>query len=633
MCGICGFYNFDGRPADGAVLSGMNSAITHRGPDDEGYYVSGPVGLAMRRLSIIDLATGAQPMSSRSGDLHIVYNGEVYNFNELRDELVAKGHLFVTTSDTEVVLHLYEEEGPACLRKLNGMFAFCIWDSKKKRLFLARDRVGIKPLFYYRDRERIVFGSELKSIVKHPGVPVSVDMQALYDFLSLNYMPVPSTALSGVLQVPPGHYMVAAADGVSLHQYWELSFSEEAGSPDEHAGRVAELLKRAVRRRLVSDVPFGAFLSGGVDSSIVVGLMSELMDEPVKTFSIGFEEKSFSELPNAREVATLFKTDHHELTVKPDMARLLPKIVWHSDEPSADSSAIPVYYVSELARRHVTMVLTGDGGDEVFAGYETYVAQDVMRLYRMLPGFLRRGVIAPLVRRLPVSMTKVSLDFKAKRFVAGAELDPMEAHFSWRRIFSEADKAELFEPAALDSFKPLNTYRFYEEKFRQTPGLPMLNRMLFVDTRLYLPSDMLVKVDRMSMANSLEARVPLLDHELIELAAKIPANQKLRRWDKKHMLKMAGSRTVPKRILSRKKQGFNVPVNVWLGGELRELAMDTLSEKNVRDMGLFRPAYVKRLLDEHLSMRKDNSFQLWGLITFFIWHDLFVTRRGACVPA
>lgn len=632
MCGICGVYNFDGRPADKTVLAGMNSAIAHRGPDDEGYYFSGPIGIAMRRLSIIDLSTGAQPMSSRDGSLHIVYNGEVYNFKELRNELVAKGHTFVTTSDTEVVLHLYEEEGPECLKKLNGMFAFCIWDSRSRRLFLARDRIGIKPLFYYADHERLVFGSELKSIVKHPGVPVSVDMQALYDYLSLNYMPVPSTAISGVLQLPPGHYMVVEGGRISVHQYWELSFTEENESPEKYAERVAALIKTSVKRRLVSDVPFGAFLSGGVDSSIVVGLMSELMDEPVKTFSIGFEEKSFSELPNAKEVASLFGTDHHELTVKPDMVDLLPKMVWHSDEPSADSSAIPVYYVSQLAREHVTMVLTGDGGDEVFAGYDTYVAQDIMKIYRMLPGFLRNRVIAPLVMRLPVSMTKVSLDFKAKRFVSGAELDPLEAHYSWRRIFSESEKQELFEADALGSFKPSDTFRFFDEKFRLTAGMPMLNRMLFVDTRLYLPSDMLVKVDRMSMANSLEARVPLLDHELVELAAKIPVNQKLRRWDKKHMLKKAGSRTVPKRILSRKKQGFNVPVNVWLGGELKDLATDILSEKNIKDMGIFRPEYIRGLLDDHLSLGKDNSFQLWGLITFFIWYDLFVKKRGSRAP-
>jgi asparagine synthase (glutamine-hydrolysing) len=633
MCGICGILNLDGRPPDRAVLADMNSALTHRGPDDEGYYVSGPAGLAMRRLSIIDLATGRQPISNESGDLHIVYNGELYNFRELRNGLIARGHRFLTSSDTEVVLHLYEEEGPRCLQKMNGMFAFCIWNSRTHELILARDRIGIKPLFYYLDRERLVFGSEIKSILRHPAVPASLNLQALYDYLSLNYMPVPSTALKDVQQVPPGHYLAVENGRTSLHQYWELHFREEPGSEDDHAARLGEALKASVKRRLVSDVPFGAFLSGGVDSSIVVGLMSEIMNEPVKTFSIGFEEKSFSELPNAREVASLFKTDHHELTVKPDMAGLLPKIVWHSDEPSADSSAIPVYYVSQLARKHVTMVLTGDGGDEVFAGYDTYIAQDVMRLYRMLPSLLRRRIVAPLVHSLPVSMTKVSLDFKAKRFVSGAELDPLEAHYSWRQIFSEDDKLELFRPEALDAFEPQCTYRHYEEKFGAVPGAALLNKMLFVDTRFYLPGDMLVKVDRMSMANSLEARVPMLDHELVELAATIPAGLKLKRWDKKHMLKRAGSRVVPMRILRRKKQGFNVPVNVWLAGELRELAMETLSERKVSDMGLFRPSYVRALMDDHMSKRKDNSFQLWGLVTFFIWYDLFVKRRGAPAPA
>ncbi len=629
MCGICGVYNFDGRPADKAVLARMNSSIVHRGPDDEGYHVSGPVGLAMRRLSIIDLETGNQPISNETGELHIVYNGEVYNYKELRDELESKGHRFTTSGDTEVVLHLYEEEGARCVRRLNGMFAFCVWDSARRKLFLARDRIGIKPLFYYLDKDKIVFGSELKSIVGHPGVPVNLDIQALYDYLSLNYMPVPSTALADVLQVPPGHYAMVEDGKLSMHQYWELSFKEDGASEKEHAERLGEMLRTSVKRRLVSDVPFGAFLSGGVDSSIVVGLMAELMDEPVKTFSIGFKEKSFSELPNAREVASLFNTDHHELMVEPDMVDLLPKMVWHSDEPSADSSAIPVYYVSQLARKYVTMVLTGDGGDEVFAGYDTYIAQDAMRLYRYLPGLLRRRVIAPLVNRLPVSMTKVSFDFKAKRFVAGAELTPEEAHYSWRRIFSEEEKSSLFQGEVLRSLGPRNTFRLFEEKFARVPAAAMLNRMLFVDTRLYLPSDMLVKVDRMSMANSLEARVPFLDHELVEMAATIPAGMKLKRWDKKHLLKAAGSKTVPRRILNRKKQGFNVPVNVWLRDELKELANETLSGQRIADMGLFRPDYVRGLLGEHLAGRRDNSFQLWGLITFFIWYDLFVKGRGA----
>jgi len=627
MCGICGTYNFDGRPADRSVLAAMNETIRHRGPDDEGYFVSGRVGMAMRRLSVIDLVTGSQPMSNEDGTVHIVYNGEVYNFREIRDDLLPR-HTFRTSSDTEVVLHLYEEEGPRCLQRLNGMFAFCIWDEREQTLFLARDRIGIKPLFYFHDSEKLVFGSELKAIVANPGVPVTLDLQSLYDFLSLNYMPVPSTALRGVRQVPPGHYMLVSDDGISLHQYWELEFKEERAPVSEWTERLATKLEESVKRRLVSDVPFGAFLSGGVDSSIVVGLMSRLMGEPVKTFSIGFEEKSFSELPNARDVASLFGTDHHELTVKPDMATLLPRLVWHSDEPSADSSAVPVYYVSELARKHVTMVLTGDGGDEVFAGYDTYVAHDIVRLYRLLPGFLRRRVIAPLVRALPVSMTKVSFDFKAKRFVAGAELHPDEAHYSWRMIFSEREKAELFEPDVLEAVAPAPTYRFYEEKFEAVAGASALNRLLFVDTRLYLPSDMLVKVDRMSMANSLEARVPLLDHELVEEAARIPADLKLRRWDKKHMLKRAGSRVVPRRILSRKKQGFNVPVNAWLAGELRDFALSVLSEERIRDMGIFRPAYVKRLMEDHVARRRDNSFHLWGLITFFIWHDLFIRNRG-----
>jgi len=451
----------------------------------------------------------------------------------------------------------------------------------------------------------------------------------VHDFLAFNYMPAPLTAVRGLRQLLPGTCLTLEKGRETIRSYWDLSYETVTGrSESDWVEAVREGLDKAVERRLISDVPFGAFLSGGIDSSAVVAFMSRHLAQPVKTFSIGFREPSYNELSQARIAAKAFGTEHHELVVEPDVADLVPRLVWQSDEPSADSSAIPVYCVSELARRHVTMALSGDGGDELFAGYETYQAHHWRRRYRRIPGFVRRGLFRPLVHALPVSSKKISLEFKAKRFVDGAELSAERAHFAWRNIWTEAMRRELYTEGFGRSFEPLDSFRFYEEHFEASRGWSPINRLLHVDTRFYLPNDMLVKVDRMSMACSLEARVPFLDHTLVELAAGIPEEIKFKGREKKALLKRALRGIVPDSLLDAPKRGFNVPIPVWLRGPLRPMAEDLLGEERQRRLGLFRPEVVERVLREHLDGRRDRSFELWGLLTFTLWHELFLEGEG-----
>ncbi len=638
MCGIAGIVERDRsrRPDEGA-LRRMVEVLHHRGPDSGGMVAVGPAGLGMRRLAVIDPAGGGQPMSDEAGEAWVVYNGEIYNFRELARDLEAGGVHLRTRSDTEVLLRLFQRHGPDCVRFLNGMFAFAAYDRRRNLLLLARDRLGIKPLYYRLDPDRLRFGSEVKAILADPRVPREIDPQAVHDFLAFNYMPAPQTALKGVRQLEPGHRLVLENGRERIERYWELRYEPERTRPEEYwVGAVRDSLEASVKRRLVSDVPFGAFLSGGIDSSAVVAFMSRHLDRPVKTFSIGFREPSYSELDQAGIAARAFGTEHHELVVEPDVADLVPRLVWHSDEPSGDSSAIPVYLVSELARRHVTMALSGDGGDELFAGYETYQAHHWRRAYRRIPRLVRSGLLRPLVESLPPSSRKSSLESKAKRFVRGAELSSERSHYSWRNIMDDALRADLYAPGFAAGFTPLDSFRFYREHFDRSRGWDPLDRMLHVDTGFYLPNDMLVKVDRMSMACSLEVRVPYLDHTLVELAARIPPEIKFKGREKKALLKRALRGMVPDVLLDQPKKGFNVPIPIWLRGPLAPLARETLGPERQRRMGLFRPEAVTRLLEEHLSGRRDHSFPLWGLLTLSLWHEIFLEggeRRFQSPPA
>jgi asparagine synthase (glutamine-hydrolysing) len=631
MCGIAGVLYFDGTAAQPEILKPMTDVIAHRGPDGEGIYTSGAVGLGHRRLAILDLSpAGKQPMSNEDGTIWVTFNGEIYNFGEIRQELSDRGHKFRSQTDTEVIVHAYEEWGTDCLKRFNGMFAFGLWDEKKRCLWLVRDRLGVKPLFYCHSSRFLLFGSEIKAILCHPGVERTIDYEALSYYLALNYTPAPYTLFASIRQLLPGHYLLVDADGqVQDVEYWDVAYIEEGNrSEQSYLEEFSALLEDSIRLRLVSDVPFGVFLSGGVDSSSVAYWMSRQMQEPVKTFSIGFGESSFDELDYARLVAETLQSEHHEQIVTADAATILPKLVWHAEEPTADSSMVAVYYLAQMAREKVTMALSGDGADEILAGYETYQAYYLLRLYRLLPSWLRKNAIAPLVNAIPVSDAKVTWDFKLKRFVAGAELLPEDAHATWRMIFNAQGREQLLSPVSNYPGIKADVLNLYREAFAKTNARHPLNRMLYVDTRLYLPNDMLVKVDRMTMAHSLEAREPFLDYRLVEFAAAVPPKLKLKHLrHKKYLLKASMRGKLPAQILWRKKQGFNVPNARWIKKDLRPFITDCLSPKSIQEIGVFDTKAVENLLHNQFEEKVDNSYQIWCILTLYLWWQQFLSGK------
>jgi asparagine synthase (glutamine-hydrolysing) len=633
MCGIAGELRLkSGERASSERVRAMCDAMVHRGPDDFGAYTSDEVGLGMRRLSIVDVEGGAQPLGNEDGAVQVVCNGEIYNSPALRIELAARGHRFRSKSDVEVIAHLYEESGVNGLARLDGMFALALWDARAGRLVLGRDRAGIKPLYVAETRDRLVFGSEAKCLLA-AGIDPEIDPQALHDYLTLGYVPGPASIFAGMRQLPPGHLLVAepGLDGgrVRVERYWTLAghaHREGRRSEAEWEEELVTTLRAAVESHLMSDVPLGVFLSGGIDSSTLVALMHELGVKPIRTFTIGFTEKTFSEAAVAREVATRFGTEHHELIVRPDAAALLPRLVQHFDEPFADSSAIPVWHVSELARRHVKVVLSGEGGDEMLAGYETYRAWRVASLYGRLPAAIGAGLIPALVRRLPVSHARVSFDYKAKRFVTGAYLGPAAGHLWWKTALTEDVKETLYANGASVEVEP--TVRLFERLYAESDGDP-LDRLQYVDSTLFLPADILVKVDRMSMAHSLEARVPFLDRAVMELSRRIPPRLRLHGLTTKYLLRKAMAGRLPAAVTGGKKRGFNVPIPSWLLGELRDFTRDLLAPTRLRRQGWFDPKAVGRLVDEHMARRADHSRAIWALLVFSVWHDAV---RGAFRP-
>lgn len=627
MCGIAGKLSLrSNEPVVPETIAQMCAVIRHRGPDDEGVYIDGNFGMGMRRLSIIDLSTGRQPIRNEDGSVWTVFNGEIYNFAELRTQLRGKGHQFYTNTDTEVIVHLYEEYGEAFVSHLTGMFAVAVWDKNQKKLLLARDRLGIKPLYYLADSNRLLFGSEIKSLLQDD-VNREIDLQALHDYLSLNYIPGPRTAFQHIRKLPPGYMLTCAKGTVRTTPYWDISYpavgaAATGRSEESYCDELHALLKDVVKQHLISDVPLGVFLSGGIDSSALVALMSEVSDQPIQTFSIGFEERSYSELDVARVVAQKFGTVHHELVVKPQAAELVPELVRYFDEPFADSSAIPVYYVAKLAREHVTVALSGEGGDEVFAGYETYAAYKFAELYKRLPRFLTETIIPSLIHRLPVSQQKVSFDYKAKRFVGGALLPPADGHYWWKVIFSEDAKRTLYtyEADALEDPQLL-----FRRAYDQCTADEVLTKLQHIDAKIYLPDDILVKADRMSMATSLEARVPFLDHRIVEFAAALPTKLKMRGLNKKYILKQTMARQLPDLVLKGKKRGFNVPIPVWLRGELREMVHDVLHPRRIKETGFFNETVVSQLIHDHEAGHADYSRNIWGLMIFMLWHEQYIS--------
>jgi asparagine synthase (glutamine-hydrolysing) len=632
MCGIAGILQLDGAAPAKDILEKMTRTLSHRGPDGEGFYLHGAIALGHRRLSIIDLSeAGRQPMGNEDGSVWITFNGEIYNFLAIRTVLESRGHRFISHTDSEVIVHAYEEWGVDCLQKFNGMFSFALWDGRHNNLWLVRDRLGVKPLFYCQLPQAFLFGSEIKAILEYPLVQRQVDLQALSYFLSLNYTPAPFTLFKSIRQVLPGHFALIGMDGhISHQQYWDVHYQEDfrAKTEQEYLEEFDQLLQDAVKLRLVSDVPFGAFLSGGIDSSTVSYWMAKNLSEPLKTFTIGFNEPSFDEVDYARRTAQTIGSQHYEKFIKAQAAEILPKIIWHAEEPTADSSMVAVYYLSQMTRQHVTMVQSGDGADEILAGYETYAASLMHKYYHQLPGFIRKKVISPLVNSLPSSDAKVSLDAKFKRFIAGADIQGETVHAAWRMIFNAGERRQLLEPVWEQPGSQSDFLALFQQSFDATDARLPLNRLLYVDTRLYLPNDMLVKVDRMSMAHGLEAREPFLDFRLVEFAASLPPNLKLKNLTQtKYILKKSMQARLPREVIWRKKAGFNVPNARWIKGDLKPLVLEALSASNIRSMGILNPAAVNEVLQQHFSGKAENSHKIWCLLTLALWWRRFIDNR------
>jgi len=620
MCGICGIASPLGRP-DPERLAAMSRTLVHRGPDSGGQQLDGPVALAARRLSIIDLAGGDQPITSEDGSCTVVQNGEIYNFPELRRELEREGHAFRTRCDTEVHLHLYERYGTDFARRLRGMFAVAIWDARRRRLVLARDRYGIKPLYYRHVGGVLEFASELRALPRG-----EIDLDALEAFLAFNSIPAPHSIFREIRKLPAGHLLVWEEDGaVQIERYArpgpvqveELRSDEEAELLEELRAR----LRDSVRAHLLADVPVGVLLSGGVDSAALAALAAQESREPVHTFTIGFAERSFDERGDARRVAELYGTTHHELLVQPDPTLLLPALAEAFDEPFADSSALPTYLVSQLAAEHVKVALSGEGGDELFGGYYTYAADLLADRIGPLARLAR-----PLVERLPTSTAKASFDYKAKRFVRAAHLPPLERHHGWKEIFSTGARAELTGRSA--PFDPVGIYR---RRYHETEGADPLARLQDVDFGIYLVDDLLVKTDRASMAHSLEARVPFLDPVVTDFAFGLPTRHKVRGLSKKVLLRKAVAPLLPREVVHGRKRGFSIPAAAWLRGELEPFARQTLSAETLARQGFFLPATVSRLIGEHVAGVEDRSRQLWGLLSFTLWYERHVEQEPPLV--
>ncbi len=629
MCGIAGYINSKGGAIDRSILEAMNQSIAHRGPDEDGFYINKNVGLAMRRLSIIDLASGQQPIFNEDKTKAIVFNGEIYNYQSLRKDLDQRGHKFYTKSDTEVVLHLFDEYGVDCLQHLRGMFALAIWDETDKSLFLARDRVGKKPILYsHQANGDLIFGSEFQAVLRHPSVSREVDLTAIDSYMSYLCVPAPMTAFKQIRKLEPGQWLRWKGGEIETRRYWQPDFTKKIKITEEEAiEETTRILRESTRLRMISEVPLGAFLSGGVDSSAVVALMAQESEQPVKTFSIGFEEQDFSELKYAKRVADHVGAEYHEFIVRPNALDVIPTLVEHYGEPYADSSAIPTYYVAKETRKHVTVALNGDGGDESFAGYERYTAMRIAEAYSRVPSPLRKIFVETPVNLLPTSELKRSRFRDAKRFLQAANLPRTERYFRWMSTFNRDAKTELYTSDFAASVAGHNASSLLENWFAKANGTGTLDATLLTDQMTYLPNDLLVKVDIASMANSLEARSPFLDHNLIEFAASLPENMKMRGLETKSLLKKVAARLVPKDVIYRRKMGFGVPIGKWFRGEMKDFVRSVLlSEKSLK-RGIIKPDILERYVDEHTAGTRDHAFQLWSLLMLELWFQRFIDQQ------
>ncbi len=635
MCGICGIVNLAREPvAHRERIDRMSAQLEHRGPDSHGKFELPHLALAIRRLSIIDLLTGDQPLSNESGDVTLVFNGEIYNYRELREELLRRGHRFKTHSDGEVIVHLYEERGPDFVRELNGMFSIALWDDRAKRLVLARDRAGEKPLYYWQRDHTLVFASEIKALFEYPGIGRSLDREALDQYFFYGYFPTPRSVYGEIKKLPAAHRLVAECGRMRLEAYWRLEDSlrppgRPPVTPREEQALVAELrgrLREASVSRLVSDVPLGVFLSGGIDSSTIVATMSELTPGNVNTFSVAFPDKTFNEEAYANFVARHFRTRHHVLAAdEASMRKALLSLADHLDEPVADPAVIPTYLLSCFARQHIKVALSGEGSDELFGGYPTYLGARLAQYYLRLPRFLRRQFFDRLKRFLPVSSTAVPKGLFLRRFLTHAERDPAERHHIWFGMFSPAELDQLYSPEWRGPDAP--SARIFSPLARVLEGARFddtLAEVLYLDYRMYLEDNLLVKIDRASMACSLELRTPFLDHRLVEFAAGLPSELKVRRFELKYILKKAVEPWLPPKIVYRQKRGFSVPIARWMREELRPLLDETLGEEKLKRQGMFNVPFVRGLLREHWAGRADHRKTLWTLLSFQRWYDRWI---------
>jgi len=631
MCGICGLVG----EADEHLIKNMLARIAHRGPDDEGVYVARTstqrrVGLGQRRLSIIDLsAAGHEPMADASGRIWLTYNGEIYNFKEIRCELENLGHRFSSNTDAEVVIYAYLEWGSQCLTRFNGMFALAIWDARDESLFLARDRLGIKPLYYTDTPAGFAFASEIKAFLAIPGFERSVDLEALDQFMTFLWTPDPKTAFRGVYKLPPAHYLVYRNGKTEISEYWDLTFEEDDSiSEAEWVERVRDQVARSVRSQLLADVPLGAFLSGGVDSSAIVALMSSVAGAKPTTYTFGFSGEDLrydiieDDVKYARMVGERFATDYHEAYLDPEVMELLPKLVYHMDEPVADPAIITSYLICKAARERLTVLLSGMGGDEVFAGYPRHAAVKIADAYNLIPSFLSRPVVDALPGARPGRLT--ALFRNTKKLARSAALPERERYLGFCTYFNEAEKLEMYSGELARAARDFDAYAEHRRYFDRVADQDFVNQMLYVDMKTFLPSMNLTYTDKTSMASSMEVRVPLLDHELVELAARIPAGLKLKGLTGKHILKRAAEAWLPKEIVHRKKVGFSAPIRAWLVRDLRDMVEDLLSETNIRSRGYFEYSYVRKLIDSNLSGREDNSLKVFQLLTLELWHRTFI---------
>ena len=623
MCGICGIVGF----VDKKLLHKMCNVIMHRGPDDSGIFMDRNVGLGIQRLSIIDVKGGHQPIHNENETLWIVFNGEIYNFLELRKILKEKGHEFYTKTDTEVVLHLYEEEGEECVKKLRGMFAFAIWDNSKRKLFLARDRFGKKPLYYIKTNDYFIFGSEIKSLLQYEEIEKKIDNKALYYFLTFRYIPGPITILENIKKLQPGNTLIYQNNKINIKKYWDIVFNPEAHTEEYYIKTLENMIQESINIRLMSEVPLGAYLSGGTDSSTVVGIMSEFMDEPVKTFTVGFDDPRFDETKYAKIISDHFSTDHHELIIKQDSVKFLPKIVWHFDEPVADPAAIPTYLLSEFAKKSVTVVLTGEGGDELFAGYEHYkIINSTEKYLGNFPKSMHR-IVSSIVNKIPKSILDNLFSYTS---ALGEEA--MIRFNKYIKSFGNLSKSYL---SIVSIFTPeeLKVLFLKEQKedvikfvdgFLNASNFETINKLLYIESKVQLPDNLLMKVDKMTMAFSIESRTPLLDYKLAEFVFTIPWDMKLRGFKDKYILRKVMKKFVPPEIIKRKKQRFFVPIDIWLKGELEEVIKQIFSSEEVKKRGYFKYSYIQKIFNNFEKSKLYYSRQLWNLLNFELWYRIFI---------